>query len=227
MLSWAGNGYGVVICMRRFFKNIVRSLFRRHRTTLNGSSIGTGARIEHGAKVISSKIGHDAYVGPEARLFNVQLGPYSSIGPRVTIGENEHEQTLFSTSDVLFECIERKSYAIHRGEHTDIGPDVWIGANAFIRKGVRIGPGAIIGAHTVVLKDVPPYAIMVGVPARLIRYRFSPDTCSRLAASQWWTIEKVRLQQILVQRYGRIETADMQDEKEILEFIASLNAIHN
>ena len=181
-----------------------------------------GARIEGGAKVIASVVGHDTYVGPEARLFNVHLGPYASIGPRVTIGENEHEQTLFSTSDVLFECIRRTGYAQHRAAHTEIGPDVWIGANAFVRKGVRIGVGAIVGAHTVVLKDVPPYAIMVGVPARLIGYRFSPETCVRLAESQWWTLGKGSLQQILVRRYGSTETPAMQDEQEILAFIASL-----
>lgn len=211
--------------MRRVLRNIAGSLLRRNNKTVKGSSVETGARIENGAKVIASIIGHDAYIGPETRLFNVRVGPYSSIGPRVTIGENEHEQTLFSTSDVLFECMERKGYAEHRHSHTDIGPDVWIGANAFIRKGVRIGAGAIVGAHAVVLKDVPPYAIMVGVPARLIRYRFSPDICARLAESQWWTLEKNRLQQILVQRYGHIETPDMQDEKEILEFLASLENV--
>lgn len=203
-------------------RNIARLLLRRHSATVKGSSVEPGSRIEGGAKVIDSVIGRNAYVGPEARLFNTRLGPYSSIGPRVTIGENEHEQTLFSTSDILLECIRRESYAAHRTAHTDIGPDVWIGANAFVRKGVRVGVGAIIGAHTVVLKDVPPYAIMVGVPARLLRYRFSPDSCARLAESQWWTLEKSHLQRLLVQRYGSVETPAMQDEQEILAFMASL-----
>jgi virginiamycin A acetyltransferase len=208
--------------MRQIIRNIARSLLRRDSATVKGSTVETGARIENGAKVITSLIGHDAYVGPEARLFNVHLGPYASIGPRVTIGENEHEQTLFSTSDILLECITRAGYAEHRVAHTEIGPDVWIGANAFVRKGVKVGVGAIIGAHTVVLKDVPPYAIMVGVPARLIGYRFSPETCVRLAESRWWILAKDRLQLLLVQRYGRTETPAMQDEAEILAFIASL-----
>lgn len=211
--------------MRWIIKKIARSLFRRGSATIKESTVETGARIESGAKVIASLVGHDAYVGPEARLFGVHLGPYASIGPRVTIGENEHQQTLFSTSDVLFECMARTGYAEHRAVHTDIGPDVWIGANAFIRKGVRIGVGAIIGAHTVVLKDVPPYAIMVGVPARLIGYRFSPETCTGLAESQWWTLGKDSLQQILVRRYGSTETPAMQDEQEILAFVASLGTM--
>jgi virginiamycin A acetyltransferase len=140
----------------------------------------------------------------------------------VTAGENEHEQKLFSTSDVLFECIDRAGYDVARTLRTDIGADVWIGANAFIRKGTRIGVGAIVGAHAVVVKDVPPYAIMVGVPARLIGYRFSAETCAELERSAWWTLDKTRLQAAIVQRYGKTETPVMRGEHEMLAFIRSL-----
>lgn len=193
---------------------------------MNRTKVGADARIERGALVCDSTVGHAAYVGPEARLFGVDLGAYASIGPRVTIGENEHEQKLFSTSDVLFECIERAGYAAARALRTDIGADVWIGANAFVRKGTRIGVGAIVGAHTVVLKDVPPYAIVVGVPARLVGYRFSTETRAELERSAWWTTDKARLQAAIVQRYGRTETADMQTEQEMLAFVRSLDHRH-
>jgi acetyltransferase-like isoleucine patch superfamily enzyme len=209
--------------MRRLIRDIAKSLIPGRVPIVKGSTVGFGARIEAGAKVIDCTVANDAYVGPEARLFGVTLGAYSSIGPRVTIGENEHEQKLFSTSDILFECVDRTIYAAHRASNTALGPDVWIGANAFIRKGVQIGTGAIIGAHTVVLKDVPPYAIMVGVPARLIGYRFSPATRDKLIASRWWTLEKSRLQQAIVQRYGSTETPEMHSEQDILTFIADLD----
>jgi acetyltransferase-like isoleucine patch superfamily enzyme len=209
--------------MRRLIRDIAKLLVPGRGAIVRGSTLGAGARIEAGAKVIDCTISNDAYVGPEARLFGVTLGAYSSIGPRVTIGENEHEQKFFSTSDVLFECVERMTYTAHRASNTVLGPDVWIGANAFIRKGVEIGTGAIIGAHTVVLKDVPAYAIMVGVPARLIGYRFSPATCEKLTASQWWTLEKSRLQQAIIQRYGKTETPEMHSEQDILAFVAGLN----
>lgn len=195
----------------------------RQGVTVRNSKVGAGVWIEDGAKIIGSTLGHDAYIGPETRLFGVDLGPYASIGPRVTVGENEHEQKLFSTSDVLFECIDRSTYEIQKTLRTEIGADVWIGANAFIRKGVRIGVGAIVGAHAVVLKDVPPYAIMVGVPARVIAYRFSPETCKQIEASRWWTLDKALLQSAIVGRYGRSEKAIMQSEQEILNFIESLN----
>jgi len=68
----------------------------------------------------------------------------------------------------------------------EIGNDVWIGEAVALKPGVKIGDGAIIAAHAVVARDVPPYAIVGGVPARLIRYRFSEPLIERLRAAQWW-----------------------------------------
>jgi len=70
---------------------------------------------------------------------------------------------------------------------TTLGADVWIGQGAFIKSGVTIGTGAIIGARATVIKDVPPYAVMVGTPARAVRLRFSDAVVERLLASQWWS----------------------------------------
>ena len=72
---------------------------------------------------------------------------------------------------------------------TTIGHDVWIGANVSIKAGVTVGNGAVIGMGSVVTKDVPPYAIVAGVPAKVIRYRFDDDTIARLQAARWWERE--------------------------------------
>lgn len=206
----------------RLIQKIAQFLTTKQITIVRNSTVAAGVQIEGGAKVIKSTLGNDTYVGPEARLFGVDLGQYASIGPRVTIGENEHEQKLFSTSDLLLQCIERDTYKMQKELRTEIGADVWVGANAFIRKGVRIGVGAIVGAHAVVLNDVPPYAIVVGVPARVTAYRFSPETCRRLEASRWWMLSKTQLQSAIVSRYGPVEPAVMQSENEILTFIETL-----
>lgn len=70
----------------------------------------------------------------------------------------------------------------------NIGNDVWIGSRALIMGGVTIGNGAVVGAGAVVTKDVPPYAIVGGVPTKIIRYRFSPDVIERLLDLNWWNM---------------------------------------
>lgn len=87
--------------------------------------------------------------------------------------------------DIAAEHFYLKTFPRHDSS-VHIGHDVWIGDQAMIKRGVTIGHGAIIGARAVVTKDVPPYAIMGGVPARIIRYRFDEKTIERLLASQWW-----------------------------------------
>ncbi|NBZ89559.1 CatB-related O-acetyltransferase [Stagnihabitans tardus] len=73
-----------------------------------------------------------------------------------------------------------------RAPHVKIGNDVWIGAQAMLKGGITIGDGAVIGARSVVTKDVPPYAVVVGQPARILRHRFAPEICARLLATRWW-----------------------------------------
>jgi tetrahydrodipicolinate N-succinyltransferase len=74
-------------------------------------------------------------------------------------------------------------------EPISIGSDVWIGAGAMILDGVNIGHGAVVGARSVVTKNVPPYAIVAGVPARIIRYRFTDEIIARLLEIAWWNLD--------------------------------------
>ena len=84
-------------------------------------------------------------------------------------------------------------YFEKKEESTIIGNDVWIGAKAIIRSGVTIGDGAVIGAGAVVTKDVPPYAIVAGVPAKIIRYRFDEELRKALLAAKWWDRDMTEL----------------------------------
>lgn len=121
------------------------------------------------------------------------IGKYVSIATEVRLGCGDHCMTGVSTSPKLdpFKKIGHPKPAPVIVDH-----DVWIGTGAFIKPGVHIGIGAVIGAKSVVTKDVPPYAIVAGVPARVIRYRFDSETIKNLLRSEWWNIPRKELEEL-------------------------------
>lgn len=127
------------------------------------------------------------------------VGRFCSIGQNVVIGleKNKHPITWLSTS-LFSKGIEKSYQLVDTNNKTTIGNDCWIGRDAAIMCGVKIGDGAIIGARALVTTDVPPFAIYAGVPAKLIRYRFSSDLIERLIHSKWWNISMVYLTKLKV-----------------------------
>jgi len=93
-----------------------------------------------------------------------------------------------------------------------LGNDVWIGANTLIMGGIKVGDGAIIGAGAVVTKDIPAYAIAVGCPAKVIRYRFDEPTIGRLLALQWWNKpdQEIRNLARLISPEGPIDSLELE-----------------
>ena len=75
------------------------------------------------------------------------------------------------------------------GEKAEIGNDVWLGANVVVMQGVKIGNGAVVGANAVVTKDIPPYAVAVGIPAKIIKYRFDDEKINQIQQSCWWNYD--------------------------------------
>ena len=150
-------------------------------------------------------IGCYSYFASQARVSMAEIGRFCSVGPYLICGHGDHPTDFASTSPVFFStgtpcgvtfaslnCFEER-------KRIRIGHDVWIGARVFIRDGVQVGTGAIIAAGSVVVKDVPDYAIVGGVPAKTIRFRFPREIVDRLLILRWWEWpeEKLRMAQPL------------------------------
>ena len=128
-------------------------------------------------------IGRNSYVGEFSHISQyVEIGNFTSIGNLCTIGAHSHPLDKLTT----FPFVELLKGSGYKG--TTIGSDVWIGSNSVILAGVTVGHGAVIGAGAVVTKDVPPYAIAVGNPAKVRRYRFEPELIAALLETRWWDL---------------------------------------
>jgi acetyltransferase-like isoleucine patch superfamily enzyme len=137
-------------------------------------------------RVFQSKINSYSYVSPFSIVIKAEIGKYTSIGPGCKIGLGVHPLDFVSTSPYLYNDNLFKKKNDSDFEEVVIGSDVWIGANVLIMGGVKVGHGAVIGAGSVVTKDVPPYSVVVGVPAKIIKYRFTPDIIDLLIETEWW-----------------------------------------
>lgn len=137
-----------------------------------------------------------SYIAQNCSISNCDIGKFCSIGPNFCCGLGIHPTNGISTSPMFYStakqngvslCLDNK---IAESKHTVIGNDVFIGANVTVLDGITIGDGAIIGAGAVVTKDVPPFAVVAGVPAEIKRYRFNKKTIDSLVKIRWWDDEK-------------------------------------
>ena len=135
-----------------------------------------------------STVGSYNYIGRGTMMANAKVGNYCSIAPDVKLGQMEHDMSCVSTSTQIFGPKHGITNFSGDKEPTVIEDDVWLSANVIVRQGVTVHTGAVVGAGAVVTKDIPPYAIAVGVPARVISYRFSATTIENILQSKWWTL---------------------------------------
>jgi acetyltransferase-like isoleucine patch superfamily enzyme len=145
------------------------------------------------ARLRDVSIGKHSYVGRESQVYHAQIGAFTCIGPEVIIGPGEHPTKDFVSSHPMFYSTLAQSnpVIVHKNRFeefstTHIGNDVWIGARAILKTGITVGNGAIIAAGAVVAKDVEPYSIVGGIPAKHIRYRFTQEQITHLQKTQWW-----------------------------------------
>lgn len=200
-----------------FFLNIFNNGISLLAMIDNKSKVSKKAKVNRGVKIFDSNIDSYSYVGGGSNIVCSDIGKFCSIANNCSIGLATHSLKNISTSPIFTEqkngtgssWTSKNSFKkIHR---VSIGNDVWIGTKVLIMGGLRIGDGAIIGAGSIVTKEIPDYAIVAGVPAKVIRYRFDEPIIERLLAIRWWNMSEEKLK-INLKKF-QIENFNLSDLK--------------
>ena len=171
----------------------------QYGTEITDTIFEENAFIAHHASCSDANIGNYTSIGRYTKIRSADIGKYCSISWDVTIGAVAHPLTKISTCALTY---KKEYHLIHKDvyypqKRVTIGNDVWIGCNSVIVSGVTIGDGSVIGAGSVVTKDVEPYTIVAGVPARVIRKRVDENLIDRLENIKWWNWNQEQLKENL------------------------------
>jgi virginiamycin A acetyltransferase len=172
------------------------------RIYIKDSDIDKKAYVNGPTKIINTTVGKGTYIAANAIIVDTTIGKFCSIGPNLLCGWGIHPLNGISTSPVFYSTKKQVGYTYSKTDKVEetkpihIGNDVFIGSDVVILDGVEIGNGAVIGANITVYKNVPPYAVVVGNPMQIIKYRFTEDIIERLEKSEWWNSSEDVLQKV-------------------------------
>lgn len=176
-----------------FFKNLINKHISCLALISSTARIDKCATINRFVKIKGGSVGAYSYIGTGTDVENADIGRFCSISDHCRIGMGTHNLNQISTSPIFTEARNGTRYKwtpvnVNAAEckRAIIGNDVLVGSHSLILGGVVVGNGAVIAAGAVVTKDVPAYAIVGGVPAKIIKYRFSKEIIDLLQESKWW-----------------------------------------
>lgn len=181
----------LVLFFPKIFKGISPFTFLLNVKTKKRNKIKSGTRAQN------LVLGKYSFIGRNCLIMNSTIGNYCSVSDNVAIGLQNHDYKQYSTHPSFGKNSSAK--------RTIIGNDVWIGYNALIIEGVKIGNGAVIGAGAVVTKDIPDFAVAVGTPAKVIKFRFGENEIKKINKSNWWSFNLKQSAEIL----GDLENEDI------------------
>lgn len=178
------------------YKNKDKFLKIGYMSNATNCKFGMRNTIYNDVSLDNVNIGDFTYIAGNTKISRTNIGKFCSIGPDCKIGLGKHPSKDFvSTHPIFFSTLKQaqitfadKDY-FEEFENIEIGNDVWIGAKVTVVDGVKIGHGVIIATGSVVTKDIPPYAIVGGVPAKIIKYRFENDEIEKLLELKWWEMD--------------------------------------
>jgi acetyltransferase-like isoleucine patch superfamily enzyme len=180
--------------MFRVIEYYISKLIKKaHLRAVTKSNVHFTSKICSGSHILNSNIEKYTDIGYDCFIMNASIGSFCSFGSNINIGGANHTIDWVSTSPVFNKNKDhlKKKFSNHEFNpysKTIIGNDVWIANNVSIKAGINIGDGAVIGIGSVVTKNVNPYEIWAGNPAKLIRKRFSDDIIDELLKLKWWNL---------------------------------------
>ena len=194
-------GHGLLSYTRRIIANRqTNSRIEKTVQLFHGCVFEGYNKVCAGAVLRNTKLGYASYIGEDSECQNWEIGRYTCIGQRVRTIRGKHPTSTFASVHPAFYSTREhagftyvtrdkfQEYADvdNNGYSTKIGNDVWIGSDVRIMDGIEIGDGAVIASGAIVTNNVSPYAIVGGVPAKLIRMRFTEEIVAALLKLRWW-----------------------------------------
>jgi len=182
---------------------LAKLLKKLRGVAVKASQVHPTSKLESGTQMVESTMGRHSFCGYDCSLLQCDIGAFTSLASRVAIGGIAHPMAFVSTSPAFLshkDSIKAK-FACHDylpRVRTVIGNDVWIGEGAYIKAGVTIGHGAVVGMGSVVTKNVRPYEVVAGNPARHIKMRFEEKLVTALLQLAWWDLPDEELRRLAV-----------------------------